>query len=165
MNASSAAEKRAGAHKIITYLRYVSQIYYYHTCPESQSPPDNPFYNFGGQGFGQSQTGQYTQGVLTGGQTSTPEGLPQQQNSSAVLPGYLGLPFQIIVSPFARFDPTTRSTDILMFNSRNLGALVVKEDPHVQNWEDARYGIQEMFIEESYGFGIIEEVVVDQAIF
>jgi hypothetical protein len=27
----------------------------------------------------------------------------------------------------------------------------------VQNWEDARYGIQEMFIEESYGFGIINE--------
>ena len=44
-----------------------------------------------------------------------------------------------------------------MFNSQNLGALVVKEDPHVQNWEDARYGIQEMFIEESYGFGIINE--------
>ncbi len=78
---------------------------------------------------------------MTGGQASTPEGLPQQQNSSAVLPGYLGLPFQIIVSPFARFDPISRSTDILMFNSRNLGALVVKEDPHVQNWEDARYGI------------------------
>jgi hypothetical protein len=47
-----------------------------------------------------------------------------------------------------------------MFNSRNLGALVVKEDPHVQNWEDARYGIQEMFIEESYGFGIINEGLV-----
>jgi len=74
-----------------------------------------------------------------------------------VLPGYLGLPFQIVVSPFARFDPKTRSTDILMFNSRNLGALVVKEDPHVQTWEDARYGIQEMFVEESYGFGIINE--------
>lgn len=67
------------------------------------------------------------------------------------------MPFRIIVSPFARFDPVSRSTDILMFNSRNLGALVVKEDPHVQNWEDARYGIQEMFIEESYGFGIINE--------
>ena len=44
-----------------------------------------------------------------------------------------------------------------MFNSRNLGAMVVKEDPHVQNWEDVRYGIQEMFIEESYGFGITNE--------
>ncbi len=71
-----------------------------------------------------------------------------------MLPGYLGLPFQIVVSPFAKFDPLTRQTDILMFNSRNLGALVVKEDPHVQNWEDARYGIQEMFIEESYGLAM-----------
>ncbi len=41
-----------------------------------------------------------------------------------------------------------------MFNSRNLGAMVVKEDPHVKTWDDARYGIQEMYIEESYGFGI-----------
>ena len=41
-----------------------------------------------------------------------------------------------------------------MFNSRNLGAMVVKQDPHVQQWEDVRYGIQEQFIEESYGFGI-----------
>jgi hypothetical protein len=102
-------------------------------------------------GFGTGQTGQYTAGALSGGQTSTVEGLPQKQASAPNLPGYLGLPFRIIVSPFARFDPATRSTDILMFNSQNLGALVVKEDPHVQNWEDARYGIQEMFIEESYG--------------
>jgi hypothetical protein len=117
----------------------------------------NAFYNFNGMGFGTGQTGQYTAGALSGGQTSTPEGLPQKQASAPNLPGYLGLPFRIIVSPFARFDPATRSTDILMFNSQNLGALVVKEDPHVQNWEDARYGIQEMFIEESYGFGIINE--------
>ncbi len=113
-------------------------------------PSKHPFYNINGQGFGQGQTGQYTQGALTGGQTSTPEGLPQRQQSSAVLPGYLGLPFQIIVSPFVRFDPTTRSTDMLMFNSRNLGALVVKEDPNVRQWDDVCYGIQEMYIEESY---------------
>ena len=64
-----------------------------------------------------------------------------------------------------RFDPQSRQTDILMFNSRNLGAMVVKQDPHVQQWEDVRYGIQEMFIEESYGFGITNEELVDQAIF
>ena len=52
------------------------------------------------------------------------------------------LPFQILVSPFVHYDPINRTTDILMFNSRNLGALIVKEDPHVVAWDDNRYAIQ-----------------------
>jgi hypothetical protein len=56
-----------------------------------------------------------------------------------------------------KFDPVTRTTDILMFNSKNLGALIVKQDPQVVSWEDNRYGIQEMAIDEHYGLGIINE--------
>lgn len=37
-----------------------------------------------------------------------------------------------------------------MFNSRNLGALVVKQDPQVLEWEDARYGIQECLMVGSF---------------
>ena len=70
-------------------------------------------------------------------------------SSAFALPNYLGLPFQILVSPFMPFNPDTKVTNIMMFNSQNLGALVVKEDPHVNAWDDARYGIQEMTIEES----------------
>ena len=55
-----------------------------------------------------------------------------QMNSAPQLPSYLGLPFKILVSPFVNFNPETRTTDILMFNSRNLGALIVAEDPHVK---------------------------------
>jgi hypothetical protein len=117
----------------------------------------NQFWNNGGLGLGQGQTGQYTQGALTGGQTSTQTGLPQMQTSAPVLPNYLGLPFRILVSPFMRFDPLTRETDILMFNSRNLGALIVDEEPHVRSFEDNRYSITEMAIEETYGFGILNE--------
>ena len=50
--------------------------------------------------------------------------------SAPVLPNYLGLPFKILVSPFVHFDPDTRLTDILMFNSKNLGAIIVAEEPH-----------------------------------
>jgi hypothetical protein len=32
------------------------------------------------------------------------------------------------------YTPSTKLTNIMMFNSRNLGALVVKEDPHVMSW-------------------------------
>jgi hypothetical protein len=117
----------------------------------------NQFYNFGGLGFGQGQTGQSTAGVLTGGQTSKVQGLPQTQVSAPVIPNYLGLPFRILVSPFVNFDPIHRVTDVLMFNSRNLGALIVDEDPHIKSWEDPRLGMTDMSIEETYGFGIINE--------
>jgi hypothetical protein len=117
----------------------------------------NKFYNWNGLGIGHGQTGQYTQGAQTGGQTSTQEGLPQMQTSAPVLPNYLGLPFRILVSPFVRFDPITRQTDILMFNSKNLGALIVAEAPHIKTMEDARYALTEMNIEETYGFGILNE--------
>lgn len=50
-------------------------------------------------------------------------------NSAPQLPSYLGLPFRILVSPFVHFDPETRTTDIMMFNSRSLGALIVAEEP------------------------------------
>jgi hypothetical protein len=77
--------------------------------------------------------------------------------SAPVLPNYLGLPFKILVSPFVNFDPEARTTDIMMFNSSNLGALIVAEEPHVKSWEDGQYNIQNMSIEEAYGFGILNE--------
>lgn len=117
----------------------------------------NNFWNNNGLGFSQGQQGTYQNGTLTGGQNSDPNLLPQNQNSGPMLPNYLGLPFKILVSPFMKFDPIDRTCDILMFNSRNLGALIVKEDPHVLSFEDHRYNILEMGIEESYGFGILNE--------
>ena len=31
------------------------------------------------------------------------------------------------------------------------------EDPHVKSWEDGQYNIQNMSVEETYGFGILNE--------
>ena len=69
--------------------------------------------------------------------------------STPVLPNYLGLPFRILVSPFVHFDPETRLTDILMFNSKNLGAIIEAETPHVKSWEDGQYNILNMSIENA----------------
>ena len=55
------------------------------------------------------------------------------------------------------FDTHTKTTDIMMFNSRNLGALIVDEKPHVKSWDEPQYGIQNVAIEESYGFGVLNE--------
>jgi hypothetical protein len=51
----------------------------------------------------------------------------------------------------------TKQTDIIMFNSRNLGALIVDEKPHVKSWDEPQYSIQNLGIEESYGFGVLNE--------
>ncbi len=108
--------------------------------------------------MGQGQLGQYTNGQLTGGEVSTPEsGNYQNMHSAPMLPNYLGIPFRILVSPFINFDPETKTTDVLMFNSKNLGALIVQEDPHVKSWEDGNLNINNMSMEETYGFGILNE--------
>lgn len=56
-----------------------------------------------------------------------------------------------------RFDTTAKTTDIIMFNSRNLGALIVDERPHVREWDEPQFNIQNLGIEESYGFGVLNE--------
>ena len=118
----------------------------------------NKFYNNGGLGVGQGQTGHYANGQLTGGEVSSPtSGNYQNMTSAPQLPNYLGIPFRILVSPFVHFDPETRTTDILMFNSKNLGALIVDEDPHVKSWEDGQYNIMNMSVEETFGLGILQE--------
>jgi hypothetical protein len=38
----------------------------------------------------------------------------------------------------------------MMFNSRNLGALIVDQEPHVNEWEEPQFGIRNMGIEEKY---------------
>jgi hypothetical protein len=114
-------------------------------------------YNQGGLGQGLGQQGQYNAGALTGGQTSTAQGLPQNQKSAPTLLNYLGLNFRIICSPFVRFDPFQRNTDIMLFDRRNLGALIVDEDAHVNSWKEPAFDISNIALEETYGFGIINE--------
>lgn len=114
------------------------------------------FYNFQGLGPGLGQVGSYTQGTLGGSQARV-QNLPQTQVSGPVIPNYLGMNFRILVSPFVRFDPVNRTTDIMMFDSKSLGALIVDEDPHVNSWTEPMFGMQNIGIEESYGFGILNE--------
>ena len=55
------------------------------------------------------------------------------------------------------FDTVNKVTDIILFNSRNLGALIVDEKPHVKSWDEPQYSIMNLGIEESYGFGVLNE--------
>lgn len=87
-----------------------------------------------------------------------PEDLPQNQNSHFNIPGYANFGnLRILVSPYLKYNLTTKETDIIMFNSKNLGALIVDEEPHVREWDEPAYGINNVAIEESYGFGVLNE--------
>lgn len=82
---------------------------------------------------------------------------PQDINSAPQLPNYLGLPFRIIVSPFVPFDPRRKLTDIYMFDSSELGVLIVDEDITTEEFDDPRVDIRKIKIRERYGLGILNE--------
>jgi hypothetical protein len=60
------------------------------------------------------------------------------------------------------YDVNKKTTDIIMCNSKNLGALIVKDEPHVKSWDEPQYSIHNIGIEESYGFGVLNEGQVER---
>lgn len=78
-------------------------------------------------------------------------------NSAPQLPGYLGMPMRIIVSPFVPFDPRRRLTDIYMFDSRELGALIVDEEVTTDEFQDPRVDIRKIKLRERYAVAILHE--------
>jgi len=97
-------------------------------------------------------------GSNAGSQTPTAlEGYPQTINSGPKLPSYFPFPFAIIVSPFVNFDPATKLTDIMLFDSNELGALIVDHDVVVDEWNDQSVDIRKIKMKERYGIGIFNE--------
>lgn len=90
--------------------------------------------------------------------TATPVGdLDQNIDARPQPPSYLGLSFNIIPSPFVPFNVTNNTADIMMFNSANLGALIVDRDPRVQEWKDPLLDMTKLQISETYGLAIYNE--------
>jgi hypothetical protein len=90
--------------------------------------------------------------------TATPlEELSQSLSSVPTLPNYLGMSFNIIPSPFANFDVSNNTCDMIMFNSSNLGALIVDQDPSVLEWSQPDLGLTKMQVAERYGLAILNE--------
>ncbi len=88
---------------------------------------------------------------------STLTQLDPQQNSAPVLPGYFGMNFQIIVSPFVPFDPRRLLTDIYMFDRNELGVLIVDEELTTDEFDDPRVDIKKIKLRERYGLGMLHE--------
>jgi hypothetical protein len=81
----------------------------------------------------------------------------EHQNSSMKLPSMLPVPLKIIVSPLVPFNWQTQLTNIMMFDSSNLGVLVVDEEPTTQKWDDLSVDLHSVKIRERYGVAILNE--------
>lgn len=122
--------------------------------PSGRAPWDNS----GQGGLGVSGGQNINQGGNAGGADPTPlEGYPQTLNSAPNLPNYFPFPFRIIVSPFVNFNPATKLTDIMLFDSNELGALIVDEDVQTDEWTDPSVDIRKIKLRERYGIGIFNE--------
>ena len=129
------------------------------------------FANYSGNAAGRANWSNGPQGKLGmgTGQDITPGGTvsgdtptdlldyPQTINSAPNLPGDFPFPFRIIVSPFVPFDTGRRTTDIYVFDSSQLGALIVDEELMTEEWDDPSVDVRKIKLRERYGIGIYEE--------
>ena len=80
------------------------------------------------------------------------------QNSTPKIPGYF--PFgglRLIASPQVPFDPATKTTSMIMMDTKELGAVVVAEDPMMEEWMDPARDILKIKLRERYGLVLFNE--------
>jgi hypothetical protein len=122
--------------------------------PAGRAPWDNSSQGGLGVSSGQSIT---PPDATSGAQPSPLADYPQTINSAPMLPGYMNIPFRIIVSPFVPYDPRRKLTDIYMFDSSELGVLIVDEEVTTEEFDDPRVDIRKIKLRERYGLGILNE--------
>lgn len=81
----------------------------------------------------------------------------QGLDSAPILPGYMGQAMSVIVSPFVKYDPIKKLTDIMIFDRGELGVILVDEDPTTEEWMDPARDIRKIKIRERYALGILNE--------
>ena len=122
--------------------------------PAQRAPWDNSSQNGLGMSGGQNII---PPGAASGDQPSNLLQYPQTMNSGPQLPGYMNIPFRIIVSPFVPYDPRRKLTDIYMFDANELGVLIVDEEVTTEEFDDPRVDIRKIKLRERYGIGILNE--------
>lgn len=80
------------------------------------------------------------------------------QKSVFTFPDYSPLSgVKVLASPHVPFDATKKTTSILMLDSKNTGAIIVDEAPHMEEWRDPARDIYKIKIRERYGFGLYHD--------
>lgn len=126
--------------------------------PHNMAKSSRPWDSASIGGFGQSGASQYTPGGNAATATPTANAsLDQTLNSAPVIPSYFPYPLTVLVSPFVYFDPDSQVADIMLFDSQNLGALIVDEPVVMDEWEDKSVDIMKVKLRERYTFGIYHD--------
>ncbi|RLC15059.1 MAG: hypothetical protein DRI24_11925 [Deltaproteobacteria bacterium] len=91
--------------------------------------------------------------------TATPgtADVDQLLQSKPTIPGYFPYPLTVLVSPYVPFDAQSQLSDIMLFDSSELGALITKEQVMVEAWDDQLHDISNIKFRERYGFGIYND--------
>lgn len=66
-------------------------------------------------------------------------------------------PFRVLVSPFVWIDPVRKLTDIMVFDSKELGVIVVDEEITTEEINDPLVDILKIKVRERYGLAILND--------
>lgn len=98
------------------------------------------------------------------GRTGVPTSNPTKEEREGTQRSVLSMPFKfpfgslnIIPSHMVPFDPITKTTSIIMLDSKEVGALVVAEDPTTDEWTDPSRDIKKIKIRERYGIALYNQ--------
>lgn len=78
-------------------------------------------------------------------------------DSAPVFPSYFGMDMQILVTPYAKFDPIKKLTDVIICDRNELGVMLVDEELTTEEWNDPARDIRKIKFRERYSFGILNE--------
>ena len=63
----------------------------------------------------------------------------------------------VIPTAHVPFDPINKTTSIIMIDTNQVGAMVVSEDPHMEEWKDQSTDIYKIKMRERYGFALYNQ--------
>jgi hypothetical protein len=81
----------------------------------------------------------------------------QDINSAPIFPSYWGMDMQILVTPYAPYNPLKKRGDIIVCDSEELGVILVDEELTTEEWNDPARDIKKIKFRERYCFGIMNE--------
>lgn len=83
--------------------------------------------------------------------------LNPQASTYTAAPSIFPVPFQIVVSPFIRFDNTTQRTDVIVIDPDEFGIHVVDQELVSDTWDDPSRDVTMVKMKERYAFALDNE--------
>lgn len=85
------------------------------------------------------------------------ENMPPDFKGKPILPPYLNVPFQVIVSPQVYFDPVNKLANMYFVDTENAGAIVQGEPINHYQWTDPERDVQMIRLREKYALAMLNE--------